>query len=112
MFEYHVVTNKDSPMIKRIVKMELLPENEALFISIFDSAKKQIRNQTGCEGVELLRSPAGDHLNIWTISLWHSEEDLNNYRYSELFVKTWSTVKPLFCGKTRAWTLTSIETLS
>jgi heme-degrading monooxygenase HmoA len=99
-------------MIKRIVKMVLLPENEALFISIFDSAKKQIRNQAGCEGVELLRSPADEHVNIWTISLWRSEDDLNNYRSSDLFMKTWSAVKPLFTAKTMAWTLTSIETLS
>jgi len=29
-----------------------------------------------------------------------------------LFKKTWSEVKPLFSGKARAWTLTSIETLA
>lgn len=98
-------------MIKRIVMMELLPENEALFISTFDKVKQQIRKQAGCEGLELLRSPADDHINIWTISLWQSEEDLNNYRTTDLFMKTWTAVKPLFSAKTRAWTLTSIEAL-
>ncbi len=99
-------------MIKRIVMMELLPENEALFISTFDKVKHQIRMQPGCEGVELLRSPAGDHLNIWTISLWHSENELNQYRSTDLFKKVWATVKPLFSAKTKAWTLTGIESLS
>ncbi len=91
--------------------MELLPENEALFLSIFETVKHQIRMQPGCDGLELLRSTGDGHLNIWTISLWQSEDDLNNYRTSDLFMKTWSAVKPLFSAKTKAWSLTNTDTL-
>jgi (4S)-4-hydroxy-5-phosphonooxypentane-2,3-dione isomerase len=98
-------------MIKRIVMMELLPGKEALFLDIFEKGKKEIRAMAGCEGLELLRREYEGHVSVWTISLWQSEKDLNAYRTSELFKKTWSAVKPLFSGKARAWTLTPIETI-
>lgn len=99
-------------MIKRIVMMELLPGKEALFLDIFEDVKKEIRTQAGCEGLEVLRSELEGHVSIWTISIWQSEDDLNAYRSSALFKKTWSAVKLLFSGKARAWTLTQIESLS
>jgi hypothetical protein len=98
-------------MIKRIVMMELLPGKEALFLDIFEDVKKEIRAQAGCEGLEVLRSEQDGHISVWTISYWHSADDLNAYRSSDLFKKTWSAVKPLFSGKARAWTLTPIESL-
>ncbi len=98
-------------MIKRIVCMELLPGKEVLFLDTFEAVKKQIRAQEGCSGLELLKSAENGHLSIWTISLWNDESDLERYRCSDLFIKTWSTVKPLFSGKARAWTLTAIELL-
>jgi quinol monooxygenase YgiN len=92
--------------------MELLPGMEGRFLDIFEEAKKDIRARTGCLGLEVLRSKQDGQLSIWTISLWESEEALDQYRSSDLFKKTWSAVKPLFSGKARAWTLTSIEELS
>ena len=99
-------------MIKRIVQMELLPGKEAVFLDIFEQAKKNIRRQEGCEGLELLKSGRKDSISIWTISLWHSTDDLERYRSSALFKKTWSAVKPLFSAKARAWTLTVMENVS
>lgn len=102
----------DTPgMIKRIVIMELLPGKEGLFLDIFNEVKKQIRAQEGCRGLEILRSEEDGHISLWTISFWKNESDLEGYRSSPLFKETWSKVKPLFSGKARAWTLTSIETL-
>src|SRR5687767_7464085 len=98
-------------MIKRIVMMELLPGTEALFIDVFDAAKTEIRSQKGCMGLELLRGSNRDESTIWTISLWESVDDLETYRKSSLFQKTWSLVRPFFSAKARAWTLSSIETL-
>jgi autoinducer 2-degrading protein len=98
-------------MIKRIVCMELLPGKEALFLDTFDIVKKHIRGQEGCRGLELLKSEENGHLSIWTISFWNENIDLERYRSSDLFKKTWSDVKPLFSGKARAWTLTTIELL-
>jgi autoinducer 2-degrading protein len=99
-------------MIKRIVIMELLPGKEGVFLDIFDAVKKQIRAQEGCSGLEILKSEEDGRISLWTISLWKDESDLDRYRSSALFKQTWSEVKPLFSGKARAWTLTSIETLA
>lgn len=99
-------------MVKRIVIMELLPDKEGLFLDIFDQVKKQIRAQEGCRGLEILKSEEDGRISLWTISLWKDESDLERYRSSTLFKQTWSEVKPLFSGKARAWTLTSIETLA
>lgn len=99
-------------MIKRIVLMVLKPGNEAIFLDIFDQVKSEIRSQHGCMGIELLRSMMNEETSLWTISSWQSEEDLESYRSSSLFQKTWASVKPLFSDKARAWTLTSIETIT
>ena len=90
--------------------MELLPGKEGLFLDIFDQVKKQIRAREGCRGLEILKSEEDGRISLWTISLWKNESDLDDYRSSPLFKKTWSEVKPLFSGKARAWTLTSIDT--
>lgn len=96
-------------MIKRIVMMELLPDQEAAFLNIFNGVKKEIRSQPGCEGLEVLTSRSGGHLSVWTISLWENESNLDQYRDSDLFRQTWSAVKPLFAAKAKVWTLHSIE---
>jgi (4S)-4-hydroxy-5-phosphonooxypentane-2,3-dione isomerase len=98
-------------MIKRIVQMELLPGAEGFFIDIFETVKKDIRSQAGCLGLELLRSSNQGETSIWTISLWQSIDDLETYRASALFQKTWAEVKPLFSSKARAWTLEPIDIL-
>lgn len=98
-------------MIKRIVLMELLPGTENRFINIFEAVKHEIRSQTGCMGLELLRSSDKGENSLFTISLWQSADDLETYRTSALFQKTWSEVKPLFSSRAKAWTLTSIDQL-
>ncbi|MEP6795370.1 MAG: antibiotic biosynthesis monooxygenase family protein [Saprospiraceae bacterium] len=99
-------------MIKRIVLMEIEPGREALFLDIFEGVKNQIRSREGCMGLELLQSVKEGKTILWTISMWQSEADLESYRRSDIFQKTWSAVKPLFSGKARAWTLNPIETLA
>jgi len=89
--------------------MHLRPETEALFLDIFELAKKEIRSQKGCMGLELLRSELDGKVSLWTISSWQSERDLENYRDSPLFQKTWKAVKPLFSEKAKAWSLITIE---
>jgi heme-degrading monooxygenase HmoA len=111
MFGQLVRPHPSSFMIKRIVMMPLLPGKEALFLDIFDQAKTEIRGQRGCLGVELLKSEGDEGISIWTISLWDSPDDLEAYRSSSLFRKTWASVKPLFRAKAMAWTLTAIDLL-
>ena len=98
-------------MIKRIVIMEVQPGREAVFFETFEQVKKEIRAQPGCQGLEVLQGRRHDHVTLCTISLWSNESALENYRSSELFKKTWSTVKPLFAHKAQAWTLTPIESI-
>lgn len=89
--------------------MSLSPETEGRFLDIFSTVRHEIRSQKGCLGLELLRSAENNHVYIWTISLWQSANDLETYRTSALFRKTWSEVKPLFTSKAQAWTLTPVE---
>ena len=91
--------------------MKLLPGTEGHFTDIFNRIKNEIRSQSGCLSLELLRSSDTSENCIWTISLWKSIDDLETYRASALFRKTWSEVKPFFSGKAQAWTLTSIDYL-
>ena len=90
--------------------MEIQPGKEALFLDIFDQIKNQIRSREGCMSLDLLQSEHEGKMILWTISSWASDADLESYRRSDLFQKTWSAVKPLFSGKARAWTLNPIET--
>ena len=99
-------------MVKRIVMMELQPGTEGIFLKIFEGVKNEIRSQKGCMGLELLRGTDKEETSIWTISLWQSVDDLETYRASALFHKTWSEVRLLFSAKAQAWTLASIESVS
>lgn len=42
---------------------------------------------------------------MFTLSHWESEENLEQYRQSELFKSTWAKTKVLFREKAQAWTL-------
>jgi len=95
-------------MVKRIVMMNLLPGTEGQFLEKFETVRKEIRNQRGCKGLELLRGSEKEETSFCTISLWLSVDDLETYRASPLFQKTWAEVRPLFSNKARVWTLDSI----
>lgn len=89
-------------MITRIVKMTLQPEKVSEFLSFFDTIKHQINTFEGCKGVKLLQDKNQPNI-LFTYSLWKSEEDLNNYRHSELFGKVWPATKIHFADKPEAW---------
>ncbi len=92
--------------------MDLLPGTEDIFLGIFALVKNEIRSQKGCMGLELLRGSHEGQLSLWTISLWQSIDELETYRTSALFQKTWAQVKPLFSAKAKAWTLSPIDTIT
>ncbi len=95
-------------MIKRIVKMSFKPENISDFIEVFKTNWNKIKNQEGCEHVELLQDELNPNI-FFTYSLWQSEEHLNKYRDSELFKIVWSKTKILFNDKPEAWSLKQLE---
>lgn len=95
-------------MITRIVKMYFVEEKKDDFLSLFEDVKDKVRNQAGCNYLELLRD-AHDPATMITYSIWNSEEDLNNYRKSEFFGITWKKTKALFRDKPEAISLESLE---
>ena len=88
----------------RIVKLTFKEENIPTFLVEFEKSKNNIRNFSGCIGMNLLRDK--HHENIFfTYSEWEKESDLENYRKSELFNGVWKAVKPLFLSKAEAWSV-------
>ncbi|MES2284460.1 MAG: antibiotic biosynthesis monooxygenase family protein [Bacteroidota bacterium] len=94
-------------MIIRIVKMTFDPDKVADFLKIFDASKQYIRNMEGCSHLELLNDINSPTIFI-TYSHWQTENDLNNYRNSELFEGVWGKTKILFAAKAEAWSVRSV----
>lgn len=97
-------------MIKRIVKLTFREEETENFIQIFKESKENIRARNGCRYLELLRGKRNPNI-FFTYSFWDSEDDLNAYRHSELFIATWAKTKVLFAAKPEAWSVDSLEIL-
>lgn len=91
-------------MIIRIVKMNFIPEKVNEFLEIFDESKELIRNMPGCSHLELLNDVNEKNV-FFTYSYWSSENELNNYRNSEVFAKVWAKTKILFIAKAEAWSV-------
>ncbi len=91
-------------MIIRIVKMTFKTEKVSEFQQLFIESKELIRNMPGCSHLELLNDIHTPEL-FFTYSHWNSENDLNNYRNSEVFTNVWSRTKVLFSAKPEAWSV-------
>ena len=91
-------------MIVRIVKLTFQQNKLAEFENIFHSSKTKIRNQPGCQHLELLKDI--DKPNIYmTYSYWDNPQDLEDYRNSDLFKSIWKETKALFSDKPEAWSV-------
>lgn len=91
-------------MIVRIVKMTFQPDKAAEFIEIFNSSKEKIKSQKGCLHLELWND-INDPSTFFTYSHWQTEDDLNNYRHSEVFANVWPRTKLLFSKTPEAWSV-------
>ncbi len=91
-------------MIIRIVKMTFHPEKTREFQQIFNESKHLIRNMEGCSHLELLNDVTNPNI-FFTYSYWGSENDLNNYRNSDVFADVWAKTKVLFVAKAEAWSV-------
>ena len=97
-------------MIIRIVRMTFRPAEIDNFQTLFNSHKEQIRNFPGCTHLQLLRDVT--ERNVFsTYSYWEGEEDLNNYRNSDLFGKVWPATKKLFAKSPEAVSYEQIQKL-
>lgn len=97
-------------MVTRIVKMTFRSECCDEFTAIFDKYKTQIRNAPGCMSLTLLRGQEEPYV-FFTYSKWNTEEDLDNYRYSQVFAEVWPQVKVMFAAPAEAWTVNEIVEL-
>jgi heme-degrading monooxygenase HmoA len=75
-----------------------------VFLKIFENASPQIAAFEGCQKVQLMSDIKEPNV-YFTHSIWISEDDLNNYRKSDLFKTTWRKTKALFSEKAQAWSL-------
>ena len=91
-------------MFIRIVKMKFKPEHVPAFLENFEKNKKKLRGCEGCEHLPLLHDIA-DPTVYFTYSFWHAQENLEQYRKSELFKGVWSYTKTLFDAKPEAWSV-------
>ncbi len=97
-------------MLIRIVKMGFQPDKIDEFLSNFEANKTKIRAFEGCNFLELYRDQ-NNRTIFFTYSYWTSEDDLNNYRHSELFKGVWAKTKPLFNAKPEAWSVIKLASL-
>jgi autoinducer 2-degrading protein len=97
-------------MFIRIVKMSFAEENIPAFLENFELIKVKIRNAPGNRLLELYQDKTNKCI-FFTYSYWEAEEDLENYRKSELFNTVWAFTKKLFNDKPEAWSVDKIASL-
>lgn len=83
--------------------MRFDPEKVDEFLLLFQDRQYAIKHAPGCISLQLLIHNKYDGV-IFTYSKWESEESLENYRQSKLFLDTWNITKKYFNGKPEAWT--------
>ena len=97
-------------MLVRIVKLSFHPDKIPAFLENFELVKNQIRNFPGNRLLELYQDKTNASI-FFTYSYWESEEDLENYRKSELFTEVWDFTKKLFNDKPEAWSVDKVDRL-
>jgi hypothetical protein len=93
--------------VTRIVRLVFKPELIEKFMEIYNSSYELIRYSPGCTYLELMRDQELENV-YYTYSKWQSDQDLQEYRKSELFSRTWAKTKLLFDDKPQAFSLTKI----
>ncbi|POS01995.1 putative quinol monooxygenase [Flavobacterium croceum] len=91
-------------MFIRIVKMTFHEDKIEDFLTNFHQVKEKIRNTTGNSLLELYQDKNNPCI-FFTYSYWNEEQDLENYRNSDLFKEVWSYTKTLFKDKPEAWSV-------
>lgn len=91
-------------MITRIVKLEFDEDQTEEFLRFFDTVANQINDFPGCKGMKLYQDIERPNIII-TYSYWNSEEELSNYRNSDVFNEIWPKIKPWFSAKPVAWSV-------
>lgn len=85
-------------MIVRLVSLKFEPEYRSEFEALFETAYPKIRRLPGCTFLQLVADPERP-ADFMTISYWESEEELEEYRASELFGAVWPQVREMLREK-------------
>ena len=97
-------------MFIRIVKMSFHNDKILNFLENFDKITVKIRNAPVHRLLELYQDKT-DPCIFFTYSYWETEQDLENYRNSELFFEIWTDTKKLFNNKPEAWSVDKVVSL-
>lgn len=97
-------------MFVRIVKLSFHEEHIPTFLENFEIMKDKIRNAEGNRLLELYQDKTNKSI-FFTYSYWETEQDLENYRNSELFYDVWAFTKKLFNDKPEAWSVDKLVSL-
>ena len=97
-------------MFVRIVKMSFHEDKIDDFLANFHEVKDKIRHFEGNNFLELYQDKHNKSV-FFTYSIWESEENLENYRHSDLFKEVWGYTKTLFNDKPQAWSVDKLVTL-
>jgi quinol monooxygenase YgiN len=98
-------------MFIRIVKMSFHSKYIAEFLEMFEEKKQLIKNSNGCTLLELYQDKNNPEI-FFTYSYWENESDLENYRNSDFFKKTWKQTKTYFNEKPEAWSVDKKQSLT
>ncbi|MCP4146656.1 MAG: antibiotic biosynthesis monooxygenase [bacterium] len=94
-------------MIVRIVKMTFRDDTREQFHEYTKTIAETIHGFDGCEHLDILQCIHDKNI-FFSYSHWQSEHHLNQYRYSDFFKKTWSTVRLWFGDKPEAWSVEEV----
>jgi (4S)-4-hydroxy-5-phosphonooxypentane-2,3-dione isomerase len=97
-------------MIIRIVKMTFQTERVNDFLALFELVKIGIRSFEGCQQLELWHDKKDERI-FFTYSIWNSQDDLDQYRFSELFKNTWATAQKSFAEKPEVHSIERLVTI-
>lgn len=97
-------------MFVRIVKLSFQDDKIQDFKDYFETIKHIVRNQPGCEFLEVYQDK-DQPSTFFTYSYWLTPEHLEQYRYSQDFATIWPFVKTLFKERAQAWSVDKIQTL-
>lgn len=87
--------------------MKFQEEKIVEFLAFFSENKNTIQSFEGCTKVNLLQDKK-DATIFFTYSIWEDEKYLEQYRQSDFFKKTWSTVTQWHAERAAAWSVEEI----
>jgi quinol monooxygenase YgiN len=94
-------------MLVRIVRLTLDPARVPEFLEIFAQSQAQIRQQPGCQHLELWQDANVPHIYC-TYSHWDDAAALNAYRGSTLFGQVWPATKRLLTKPAEAFSVVRV----